>query len=68
MENHDVAKQSLDVLSAGVGFLSFLNLLSPLFGLIAAVWTLMRIAEMVTGKTFAQLIGKKKVDSNAKHK
>jgi hypothetical protein len=60
MDNHDFAKQSLDVLSAGVGFLSFLNLLSPLFGLIAAVWTLMRIAEMITGKTFAQLIRKKK--------
>jgi hypothetical protein len=50
------------VLSAGVGFLSFLNLLSPLFGLIAAIWTLMRIAEMVTGKTFAQLINIKKDD------
>jgi hypothetical protein len=60
MENNDVAKQSLDILSAGVGFLSFLNLLSPLFGLIAAIWTLMRIVEMVTGKTFSQLINTKK--------
>jgi len=68
MENTDVAKQSLDALSAAVGFLAFLNLLSPLFGLIAAIWTLMRIAEMVTGKTFSQLISKKKVDSNAEHK
>jgi hypothetical protein len=55
-ENHDTIKQTVDVLSAGVGFLSFLNLLTPVFGLIAAVWTLMRIVEMIVGKPFAEII------------
>lgn len=63
-ENHDVVKNTLDVVSAGTAFLSFLNVLSPLFGLIATVWTLMRIAEMATGKPFAELIRKKKEEEN----
>jgi hypothetical protein len=61
-ENHDTVKQTVDVLSAGVGFLSFLNLLTPVFGLIAAVWTLMRIVEMIVGKPFAEIIRWKQVD------
>jgi hypothetical protein len=44
--------------TAAIG--SFLDILTPVFGLIGAVWTLMRIAEMVTGKPFAELIRKKK--------
>jgi hypothetical protein len=39
---------------------SFLQVLTPVFGLIGAVWTLMRIAEMITGKQFSELIGRKK--------
>jgi len=61
-EHHDTVKHSLDVLSAIAGFLSFLNLLTPVFGLIAAVWTLMRIVEMVVGKPFAEIIRWKQVD------
>jgi len=63
-ENHDIVKQTLDVLSAGTAFLSFLNMLSPLFGLVAMIWTLMRIAEMATGKSFAEIIRKKKEEEN----
>ncbi len=63
-EHHDTVKNTLDVLSAGTAFLAFLNVLSPLFGLIATVWTLMRIAEMVTGKQFAEIIRKKKEEEN----
>jgi hypothetical protein len=37
--------------------------ITPLFGLIGAVWTLMRIAEMVTGKPFDQIIRRKKDDA-----
>jgi len=44
---------------------SFLQLLTPIFGLIGAVWTLMRIAEMITGKAFAELIRRKKAEDNA---
>jgi hypothetical protein len=33
------------------------------FGLIGAVWTLMRIVEMISGKPFAELIRRKKPDA-----
>ena len=61
-EHHDTVKHTLDFLSAFTAFMSFLNVLSPLFGLVAMIWTLMRIAEMVTGKPFAEIIRKKKTD------
>ena len=63
-EHHDIVKNTLDIVSVGTAFLSFLNMLSPLFGLVAMIWTLMRIAEMVTGKPFAELIRKKKEEKN----
>jgi hypothetical protein len=63
--NHDTVKNTLDILSVFATIGSFLQMLTPVFGLIGAVWTLMRIAEMVTGKPFAELIRRKKPD--AKH-
>lgn len=63
-EHHDVVKNTVDVLSVFTAFMSFLNVLSPLFGLVAMVWTLMRIAEMITGKPFAEIIRKKKEEKN----
>ena len=63
-EHHDIVKNTLDIVSVGTAFLSFLNMLSPLFGLVAMIWTLMRIAEMVTGKPFAEIIRKKKEEKN----
>lgn len=33
---------------------------TPVFGLIGAVWTVMRIAEMIAGKPFSELIRRKK--------
>lgn len=62
-QNHDVVKNTLDVLSVMAAIGSFLEMLTPVFGLIGAVWTLMRIAEMVTGKPFAELIRRKKPDA-----
>lgn len=62
-QNHDTVKNTLDVVSAFTAIGSFLQLLTPVFGLIAAIWTLMRIAEMVSGKTFAELIRRKKPDA-----
>jgi hypothetical protein len=38
-------------------------LFTPVFGLIGAIWTLMRIAEMVTGKPFSEIIKRKKDDA-----
>jgi hypothetical protein len=64
-QNHDTVKNTLDILSVFATIGSFLQMLTPVFGLIGAVWTLMRIAEMVSGKPFAELIRRKK--PNAKH-
>lgn len=62
-QNHDTVKNVLDVASAIAAIGAFLQLLTPVFGLIGAVWTLMRIAEMVSGKPFAELIRRKKPDA-----
>ena len=62
-QNHDAVKNTLDILSVFATIGSFLQMLTPVFGLIGAVWTLMRIAEMVTGKPFAEIIRRKKPDA-----
>ena len=60
--NSDSFKNILDIVSVTAAIGSFLDILTPIFGLIGAVWTLMRIAEMVAGKPFAEIIRKKKDD------
>jgi hypothetical protein len=62
-QNTDTLKNTVDILSVFAAIGSFLQLLTPVFGLIGAVWTLMRIAEMVTGKSFAEMIRRKKPDA-----
>lgn len=62
--NHDTVKNTLDIVSVFATIGSFLEMLTPVFGLIGAVWTLMRIAEMVTGKPFAEIIRRKKHDAS----
>lgn len=62
-QHQDTIKHSLDIMAAIAAISSFLNVLTPIFGLIGAVWTLMRIAEMVSGKPFAELIRRKKKDA-----
>lgn len=62
-QNHDTVKNVLDFASAIAAIGAFLQLLTPVFGLIGAIWTLMRIAEMLSGKTFAELIRRKKPDA-----
>jgi hypothetical protein len=64
-EHHDTVKNTLDIMAAIAAISSFLQLLTPFFGLIGAVWTLMRIAEMLTGKTIAQML-KRKGQNDAK--
>jgi len=66
MNGNDTVKHGVDILAALAAISSFLQLLTPVFGLIGAIWTLMRIAEMVTGKEFAELIGRKKGEADAK--
>ena len=65
-QNHDTIKNVLDFASAIAAIGAFLQLLTPVFGLIGAIWTLMRIAEMISGKTFSELIRRKKSDAKQK--
>ena len=59
MDTHNNVKNAIDAFSVFTLLGSFLNMLTPVFGLIGAVLGLMRIAEMVTGKNFYELIRKK---------
>jgi hypothetical protein len=59
-QHQDTIKNTLDIMAAVAAISSFLQLLTPLFGLIGAIWTLMRIAEMVTGKTIADMLRRKR--------
>ena len=59
-EHHDTLKNIIDVVAPLAAIGSFFEVISPVFGLIGAVLALMRIAEMVTGKDFVDLIRKKK--------
>lgn len=61
--NHETVKNTMDILSVFATIGSFLQMLTPVFGLIGAIWTVMRIAEMVTGKPFAEIIRRKKPDA-----
>ena len=61
--NHETVKNTLDILSVFATIGSFLQMLTPVFGLIGAIWTVMRIAEMVTGKPFAEIIRRKTPDA-----
>jgi hypothetical protein len=65
-QHTDTVKNTLDIVSVFATIGSFLQLLTPVFGLIGAIWTLMRIAEMVTGKPFSELVRRKKAD-DAEH-
>lgn len=64
-QHQDTVKNTLDILSVFAAIGSFLQLLTPVFGLIGAVWTLMRIAEMITGKPFSEIVRRKKVADDA---
>ncbi len=67
-QHQETVKNTLDIVSVFAAIGSFLELLTPVFGLIGAVWTLMRITEMITGKPFAEVIRRKKVDDDASNK
>jgi len=63
-DKHELVKNAADIVSVVATIGSFLQVITPLFGLIGAVWTLMRIAEMVTGKPFNEIIRRKKDDKD----
>jgi hypothetical protein len=66
-DKHELVKNVADIVSVFATIGSFLQVITPLFGLIGAVWTLMRIAEMVTGKPFDQIIRRKKDSDDEKN-
>jgi hypothetical protein len=61
-EQTDNVKNVLDLVAVFTTLGTFLNLLTPIFGLIGAVVGVMRIYEMATGKEFSMLFRKKKDD------
>jgi len=67
-EHHDTVKDILDVAAVFSTIGAFLEWVSPVFGLIGAIVGVMRIVEMATGKSFAEVIKWKKKDDDAEHK
>jgi hypothetical protein len=59
-DKHEMVKNIADIASVAATIGAFLQMLTPVFGLIGATWTIMRIAEMVSGKPFHELIRRKK--------
>ena len=66
-DKHELVKNAADIVSVVATIGSFLQVITPFFGLIGAVWTLMRIVEMVTGKPFDQIIRRKKDSDDEKN-
>ena len=67
-DKHEMIKNVADVASVAATLGASLQMLTPLFGLIGATWTVMRIAEMVSGKAFHQLIGRKRSEQSEQEK
>ena len=61
-EHQEAMKNALDILAIFSTIGSFLEVISPVFGLIGAIVGVMRIVEMATGKSFAEAVGWKKAD------
>jgi len=61
-EKTDSVKNVLDFVAVFTALGSFLQILTPVFGLIGAIVGVMRIYEMATGKEFYTLWRKKKDD------
>ena len=61
-EQTDNVKNVLDIVAVFTTIGTFLDLLTPVFGLIGAIVGAMRIYEMATGQEFSALFRKKKDD------
>jgi len=62
-EHHDTAKHVLDWISIATALGALVEVLPALAAGLSVVWTLMRIAEMVAGKPFSEIIRWKKPDA-----
>jgi len=65
-EQTDNVKNVLDFVAVFTALGAFLQILTPVFGLIGAIVGVMRIYEMATGKEFSTIWRKKAAD--AEHK
>ena len=64
MEHHnETIRNVADFAAAFSAILAFLQLITPIFGLIGAIWTLMRIIEMLYRKPFSEIIRRSKSDA-----
>lgn len=61
-ENVEVAKQLGDGLSVVTAIGTLVQVLPSIAALFTIVWTGMRIAEMIAGKSFSEIIRRKKAD------
>ena len=61
-EHTEAIKNTMDAVAVVTTVGTFLNLFTPIFGLIGAVVGIMRIYEMATGKEFYTLFRRKKDD------
>jgi hypothetical protein len=61
-ENVELVKQVGDGLSVVTAIGTLVQLLPSVAALFTIIWTGMRIAEMVAGKPFAEIIRRKKAD------
>ena len=67
-DKHEMVKNIADVASVVATIGAFLEMFTPLFGLIGATWTVMRIAEMLSGKPFHELIKRKRSEQSEQEK
>jgi hypothetical protein len=61
-ENVELAKQVGDGLSVVTAIGTLVQLLPSVAALFTIIWTGMRIAEMIAGKPFAEILRRKKAD------
>jgi hypothetical protein len=61
-QHSEQVKTALDIASVFTAFGAFFDMLPTIAALFSIVWTGMRMAEMVTGKPFNELIKRKKKD------
>lgn len=59
-DHHDFFKHIVDYAAAATSIGVLFDLMPKIAALFTVVWTAMRIAEMVTGREFSELIGMKK--------
>jgi hypothetical protein len=67
-DKHEMVKNIADIASVAATIGAFLQMLTPVFGLIGATWTVMRIAEMISGKPFHELIRRKRSEQSEQEK